>query len=100
MTASLWDKPRDGAVVDVVAPCDLPARLPGIPTTERLLGLMRRQLGRSPHLDGTRFRPGTSFTCPRPDQLALKFRKPTEDGEHQPAMSRCRVSPGITEGAK
>src|SRR5258705_5218294 len=32
-----------------------------------------------------------------PDQLFFELSEPAEDGEHQPAMSRCRVRPYISQ---
>jgi hypothetical protein len=85
-------------VADIVGPGDFPDWLAVRAALQRLLHLMRGELGLLAHLHPSR--PGAipAFACPRADQLALKLGQSSEDGQYQPPVRGRRVGPCVTEG--
>jgi hypothetical protein len=61
----------------------------------RFCNLMGSQLGRPAELRAPCHSTGASFTGSRQDQRTLEFGKATEDSDHQLAMGRCGIGPGI-----
>jgi hypothetical protein len=59
------------------------------------LPLVRRQLEGSAELDAFRHGAVPTIACPLADQLALELGQTTENRQHQPAMRRGRIGPGI-----
>jgi hypothetical protein len=47
-------------------------------------------------MDASRFGANAALASPYTDQFALEFREATEDREHQAAVRRGRIGPGVT----
>ena len=59
--------------------------------------LRHSQAVATPKLDAAGFGPFSPLAGSGPDQLAFEFGETTQDGEHQPAMRRGGVGPGVAK---
>jgi hypothetical protein len=73
----------------VVGPGDVNQRLACFSTCNRLLPLMRGQLGLATEPDATGLRALPPFASPGTDKLALEFGKAAEYSQREPAVRRC-----------
>jgi hypothetical protein len=86
-------QPHYRRMAHIVGPGDVDQRLACCSTCNRLLPLMRRQLGLAAEPDATSLRAFPPFAGPGADQLALELGKATEHSQHEPAVRRRGVSP-------
>ncbi len=85
-------------MADVVRPGDFPGRLASIAPLQGLPLLVGRELGLATHLHAAGLGEPTALAGARTDQLALKLGQAAQDGQHQAAVGRGGVGPGIAQG--
>ena len=90
-------QPADGRSIDSVGPRHIGHRLTSSKALQRFLALMRRHLARTSEAHAAILRTLAALACASADQLTLELGKPAEDGQHQLAVRRRGVSPGILE---
>jgi hypothetical protein len=78
-----------------IGPGDVGQDLTGIATGKCFASLVRRQLGRTAHVNACGLGARSAFARSGLDQIALKFGEAAEHGQHQPAMGSCGVGPSV-----
>ena len=66
-------------------------------THDNFSALVRRQFWPTARLYPLALRSCPALAGSRSDEFAFEFGKPAEHREHEPAVWRCRVCPGITK---
>src|SRR5262245_46511589 len=87
----------DGGRIDGVAPGDVRLGLALPEALQCLITLMRGELAGASEAHTTLLCSLAAFAGPGADQLALELGQAAKDGEHQLAMRRGGVGPGILE---
>ncbi len=85
-------------MADVVGPGDFPGRLAGIAPLQGLTLLVGGELGLAAHLQAAGLGEPAALAGARTDQLALKLGQAAQDGQHQAAVGRGGVGPGVAQG--
>src|SRR5215469_548735 len=80
---------------DVVGTRNVDERFAGFATRDGRLSLMRAQFEGAPELNALGLSPLPSLASPGLDQLALELSQAAEHRQHQPAMWRRGVGPGV-----
>jgi len=93
-------KPPDRGRINRIGPSNVGHRLAGGHTLQRLLALMRRHLARPTEAHAAILRTLASLASARADQLTLELGEAAEHREHQAAVRRRGVGPGVLERAK
>ena len=84
-------------MADVVGPGDFPGRLAGIAPLQGLTLLVGGELGLAAHLHAAGLREPPAPTRARADQLALELGQAGQNCEHQAAVGRGCVRPGVAQ---
>src|SRR4051812_8778280 len=90
-------EPTDSRVTDVVAAPDVSQRFARLTPANGLLALMWRELRLSTKPDASCFRACSSLTRPGPYQLVLELRQSAQHCEHETAVRRGRIGPGVVQ---
>src|SRR6516162_1452445 len=93
-------KPPDRGGINRIGASDIGHRLAGDQTLQRLLALMWRHLARPTEAHAAILRTLASLASARADQLTLELGKAAKHREHQAAVRRRGVGPGVLERAK
>src|SRR5262249_58840922 len=90
----------DGGRLAVVGPGAVRLCLALPEALQRLITLIRRELARASEAHTTLLCSLAAFAGPGADQLAFELGQAAEDGEHQLAMRRGGVGPGVLQRTK
>ena len=92
-----FSEPRNGRMADVIGSADLSHGLASFPSRQRFEDLVTSELGLPAEAYPSGLSPLPAFLSPGLDQLPLELGKATEDRQHQPAVSRGSIRPGVRE---
>ncbi len=85
-------------MADIVRPGDFPGRLAGVASLQGLALLVGGELRLAAHPHAAGLGEPAALAGADADQLALKLGQAAKDGEHQAAVGRSGVGPGVAQG--